>query len=128
MLSRKEAPWSLQLSSHFSAQPGSVRARLTADRAFVRSTVTVAATTLPLQDRIEINSRNYMGMQMSFISRALGLGLATWAVTRVVRGVRGHKRQRQPEAMTRWEGEGGAIQDTKGSTQMVRSIEESVRP
>jgi len=65
---------------------------------------------------------------MNFVSKALGLGLATWAVRRAVRRVQGQKRQRQPEAMTRWEGEGGAIQDTEGSTPSARSIEEVARP
>jgi len=65
---------------------------------------------------------------MNFISKALGLGLATWAIKRAVRRVQGHKRQRQPEAVTRWEGEGGAIHHTEGSTPIARSIEEAARP
>ena len=50
---------------------------------------------------------------MNFISKALGLGLATWAVTRVLRGAQNQKRERHPEAVTRWEGEGGAIPEVE---------------
>jgi hypothetical protein len=67
-------------------------------------------------------------MQMNIFSKALGLGLATWAVTRVLRRAESRKRERQPEAVTRWEGEGGAIPDVEASPPAARYAASSARP
>lgn len=65
---------------------------------------------------------------MNFLSKALGLGLATWAVSRVLRGAQGYKRERQPEAVTRWEGEGGAIPDVPPEPVTARYADTGARP
>jgi hypothetical protein len=64
---------------------------------------------------------------MNFLSKALGLGLATWAVSRVLQSAQRHKRERQPEAVTRWEGEGGAIPDVPSAPATARYVDSGVR-
>ena len=45
---------------------------------------------------------------MKLLSRVFGVGLAAWAVSRMLRRGTGRSMERQPEAVTRWEGEGGS--------------------
>jgi len=67
-------------------------------------------------------------MQMNFLAKALGLGLVTWAVSRVLRTAQSHKRERQPEAVTRWEGEGGSIPDVEPIPATARYAGSTTRP
>lgn len=47
---------------------------------------------------------------MKLITAAIGIGVAAWALSLALRQTeRSHKRQTTREAVTRWEGEGGAI-------------------
>jgi hypothetical protein len=46
---------------------------------------------------------------MKLISTAIGAAFAAWAVSRVLRHAKRQQRAAQKEAVTRWEGEGGAI-------------------
>ena len=57
---------------------------------------------------------------MKFLSKAFGIGLATWAVSQVLRRAHSSKRERQPEAVTRWEGEGGSIPEVETKTPATR--------
>ena len=46
---------------------------------------------------------------MKLISTAIGAAFGAWAVSRMLRHASRQKRAAQKEAVTRWEGEGGAI-------------------
>jgi hypothetical protein len=66
-------------------------------------------------------------MQMNFLAKALGLGLGTWAISRMLRTAQRHKRERQPEAVTRWEGEGGSIPDVEPTPVTARYADSTAR-
>jgi hypothetical protein len=54
---------------------------------------------------------------MKLISAAIGIGVAAWAVSLALRQTeRTRKRQTTREAVTRWEGEGGAIPEVEDAS------------
>ena len=51
---------------------------------------------------------------MKLIPAAIGIGVAAWALSRALRSAeRSRKPEGTPEAVTRWEGEGGAIPEVE---------------
>ena len=53
---------------------------------------------------------------MKLISAAIGIGVAAWAVSLALRQTeRSRKRQVTRDAVTRWEGEGGAIPEVEAA-------------
>ena len=54
---------------------------------------------------------------MKLISAAIGIGVAAWAVSLALRQTeRSRKRQTTRDAVTRWEGEGGAIPEVEAAS------------
>lgn len=51
---------------------------------------------------------------MKLIPAAIGIGVAAWALSRALHSAeRSRKPEGTPEAVTRWEGEGGAIPEVE---------------
>jgi hypothetical protein len=51
---------------------------------------------------------------MKLVHTAVVIGIAAWAVAHAVRAIERERREKHKEAVTRWEGEGGAIPDVEG--------------
>ena len=59
---------------------------------------------------------------MKLIPAAIGIGVAAWALSRALRyAERSRKREGTPEAVTRWEGEGGAIPEVEAHSSVPRA-------
>ena len=56
---------------------------------------------------------------MKLISTAIGAGIAAWALSRMLRQANRQKRPAQRQAVTRWEGEGGAIPEVEAAREAL---------